>query len=240
MRWTQFLIVCLVAGVTSVIGGAATFGVLEGRKIDRAHESASFKQLDVTALRIVDASGKLRAGLAASDGMVGLIFFSDDGKQTVSLSDFAGRRELALADGKNLTRVLLSAANNVAQIAVLYGEGDESRKSVLDGKSIGLAGPSGGTIITDEILAVRNIAENKSVYVAAGDISVWGGEKGPHVGLSGSKERASLSIFDVFGGQRAVVGTVDTVNKKTEAVTKSAESQITLFDKDGNVIHSIP
>jgi hypothetical protein len=50
----------------------------------------------------------------------------------------------------------------------------------------------------------------------------------------------SISVQDETGQDRAILGSVGLVNRKTDVRTNKPESSITLFGRDGDIVHSIP
>ncbi|MCD6417093.1 MAG: hypothetical protein J7M08_10435 [Planctomycetes bacterium] len=66
-------------------------------------------------------------------------------------------------------------------------------------------------------------------------------EKGNRRAVLGESEIGpGLELRDEKGNSRAVLGSTSLVVPKTGEITKLPESSLTLFDKDGKVIHEVP
>ena len=60
------------------------------------------------------------------------------------------------------------------------------------------------------------------------------------INIASNNQDSSITISDANGQDRAVIGNVDLVTKRTGDTTKRSASSITLFNEDGNVIETLP
>ena len=98
------------------------------------------------------------------------------------------------------------------------------------------------TLLEDDVLITQGIRlqankEESSIYTGQlySDNNVLN-----KVSIYSNSDTSSITITDSEGVNRAVIGNVNIVTKKTGDTTKKSASSITLFDQKSNVIYSLP
>lgn len=95
-------------------------------------------------------------------------------------------------------------------------------------------------LLSDSSGAVRldmGIDKDNKCYIGLADKD---GKHQAYLQTSADGVETSLSLIDKNGKERAVLGNTDTVNEKTGSTAHSAESTLTLFDKNGHVTTQLP
>lgn len=139
--------------------------------------------------------------------------------------------------------IQISANNESAKISIgnFYDEsGTATLESNYTSSGLVMYGPDDESVVLASNLFLMSGADGYAKggikFTANDGASVEVGR----INIASNNQDSSITISDANGQDRAVIGNVDLVTKRTGDTTKRSASSITLFNEDGNVIETLP
>jgi len=172
------------------------------------------------------------------------------GSNSISINSTEKEASITIGSGESIITKGIRLQANSEEAHITTGQLNEENSMVsiysnYSSGSIGILGSTKGELMSilpnwlffmnpERGMSAEIKTQNGEDYVRVGS------SYKSHAKLSSNSESSSMTITDAKGANRAVIGNVDLVTKKTGDTTKKSASSITLFDQESNVIYSLP